>query len=331
MYFTYIVLMHGLFVNMQLQIFPCRKGYPQMDISRFAVIGHPIGHTMSPFIHARLFALSGLSPAYDVLDVPVLSAASGAARALELYITIPHKSAILPFLDAVDEKAALFGSVNTVKNESGRMTGYDGRRRLRKALRRCGLDFSGRLLILGRGGRRRAVAFEAVLSADAPQIDFACRAESMEKARARGRAFPRCAGGSGKRACSAFLHYAALESECCRYSLALNATSVGMYPNAGKSIVGESVLARCGAAFDAVYNPGETEFLRTAGRLGLKLSAAWACWCVRPWRRTKSGTARGLQTATSAADSRRRGRDKAAVRLNAGWRHQERKMRIGNG
>lgn len=75
-----------------------------MDISRFAVIGHPIGHTMSPFIHARLFALSGLSPAYDVLDVPVLSAQLPALRALSGFnITIPHKSAILPFLDAVDE------------------------------------------------------------------------------------------------------------------------------------------------------------------------------------------------------------------------------------
>ena len=87
-----------------------------MDISRFAVIGHPIGHTMSPFIHARLFALSGLSPAYDVLDVPVLSAQLPALRALSGFnITIPHKSAILPFLDAVDEKAALEIHANNVK------------------------------------------------------------------------------------------------------------------------------------------------------------------------------------------------------------------------
>lgn len=243
-----------------------------MDISRFAVIGHPIGHTMSPFIHARLFALSGLSPAYDVLDVPVLSAQLPALRALSGFnITIPHKSAILPFLDAVDEKAALFGSVNTVKNESGRMTGYttDGVG-CEKALRRCGLDFSGRLLILGRGGAARAVAFEAVLSADAPQIDFACRAESMEKAGALVDELSALCGRLGKKGAFRVLDYAALESGGGRYSLALNATSVGMYPNTGKSVVGESVLARCGAAFDAVYNPGETEFLRTAGRLGLK-------------------------------------------------------------
>ena len=43
-----------------------------------------------------------------------------------------------------------------------------------------------------------------------------------------------------------------------------------MYPHAGESAVGAKVLARCGAAFDAVYNPGETEFLRIARSLGLK-------------------------------------------------------------
>lgn len=95
-----------------------------MDLTSFAVIGHPIGHTMSPFIHRRLFALSGLSPAYTVLDVPSIEAQLPALRALSGFnVTIPHKSAILPFLDAVDEKAALFGSVNTVKNENGRMKG----------------------------------------------------------------------------------------------------------------------------------------------------------------------------------------------------------------
>lgn len=53
-----------------------------MDLTSFAVIGHPIGHTMSPFIHRRLFALSGLSPAYTVLDVPSIEAQLPALRAL---------------------------------------------------------------------------------------------------------------------------------------------------------------------------------------------------------------------------------------------------------
>lgn len=243
-----------------------------MPLNRFAVIGHPIGHTMSPFIHDRLFALSGFSPRYTVLDVPSIPDALDTLRALDGFnITIPHKSAILPFLDGIDEKARLFGSVNTVKVEDGCLTGYttDGIG-CKKALARFGLDFSGRLLVLGRGGAARAIAFEAVLSADAPQIDFACRAESAEKAEAL------CKELSGlcetRGVCGAFrvLTYEQLAAEDTRYDLVLNTTSVGMYPNAGKSVVGAPVLRRCKAAFDAVYNPGETELLRLAKENGLK-------------------------------------------------------------
>ena len=41
-----------------------------MTTARFAVVGHPIGHTMSPFIHLRLFALAGIRAKYDVFDIP---------------------------------------------------------------------------------------------------------------------------------------------------------------------------------------------------------------------------------------------------------------------
>ncbi|MGN0479786.1 MAG: shikimate dehydrogenase [Hominenteromicrobium sp.] len=243
-----------------------------MRLSHFAVIGHPIGHTMSPFIHNRLFAHAGISPRYDVLDVPDIAQQLETLRALDGFnITIPHKSAIIPFLDAIDEKARLFGSVNTVKAENGRLTGYttDGIG-CRKALARFGLDFSGRLLILGRGGAAHAIAFEAVLSADAPAIDFACRAESADKARALCAELSALCERQGKRGAFRVLSYAQLEAEDTRYDLVLNTTSVGMYPNAGRSAVDARVLARCAAAFDAVYNPGETEFLRLAGENGLK-------------------------------------------------------------
>lgn len=265
--------MRGLFVNMQSQIFsvPERKT-PKMRLNRFAVIGHPIGHTMSPFIHDRLFSLSRLSPRYDVLDVPSIEEQLEALRALDGFnITIPHKSAIIPFLDAIDEKARLFGSVNTVKAEDGRLTGYttDGVG-CKKALARFGLDFSGRLLMLGRGGAAHAIAFEAVLSSDAPVMDFACREESMEKAQALCAELSALCEKQGKRGAFRVLSYAELAAEDTRYDLVLNTTSVGMYPNAGKSAVGVPVLMRCAAAFDAVYNPGETEFLRLAKENGLK-------------------------------------------------------------
>ena len=75
-----------------------------MQLRRFAVIGHPIGHTMSPFIHDRLFSLTGHKPEYSVLDVPSLTQALPALRTLDGFnITIPHKSGIIPLLDGIDE------------------------------------------------------------------------------------------------------------------------------------------------------------------------------------------------------------------------------------
>lgn len=243
----------------------------KMNLNHFAVIGHPIGHTMSPFIHERLFSLTGHSPEYIVLDVldipeklPVLKALDG------FNITIPHKSAILPYLDDIDEKAKLFGSVNTVKAENGKLCGFttDGVG-CRKALQRYGLDFDGELLVLGRGGAARAIAFEAVLTAAEPKIDFACRGESMEKARELCGELARLCKDRKKNGTFRVLSYEELSAEDKRYDLVLNTTSVGMYPKAGVSVVGAEVIGRCKAAFDAVYNPGETEFLRIAKENGL--------------------------------------------------------------
>lgn len=87
-------------------------------LRHFAVIGHPIGHTMSPFIHERLFALAQKEPSeYLALDIPPqdLESAMETLRGLEGFnVTIPHKEAILPLLDQLSPQARAFGSVNTV-------------------------------------------------------------------------------------------------------------------------------------------------------------------------------------------------------------------------
>ena len=93
-----------------------------MEPQKIAVIGHPIGHTMSPFIHERLFALSGRPLSYTVLDVPDLKEAIPVLCGLDCFnVTIPHKNAIIPFLDEVEEKAKASGSVNTVQVKQGRL------------------------------------------------------------------------------------------------------------------------------------------------------------------------------------------------------------------
>lgn len=250
-----------------------------MKLQHAAVIGHPIGHTMSPFIHKRLFALEGHSVSYQVLDVPDLSASLPALRSLDCFnVTIPHKGAIIPFLDELEENARRFGSVNTVKVEAGRMKGYttDGAGCC-KALENHGVDCSGRVLLLGNGGAARAMAFEAAVRQRDLDLTVACRESSQPKAVALAQevaAFLRERGDRAFRLC--VKTYEELEEEslpghsALGFDLLLNATSVGMYPNTGESPVSGAVLSRCAAVFDAVYNPAQTELLRLAGQAGAK-------------------------------------------------------------
>ncbi len=244
-----------------------------MQIQKAAVIGHPIGHTMSPFIHRRLFELEGIPFSYQVMDVPDLKEAMGELRQLDCFnITIPHKSTILPYLDELGEKARRFGSVNTVHRVKDQLIGNttDGPG-CRKALENHGVSFSGNLLLLGNGGAARALAFEAAQESGKVGLTIACRAQSMEKALSLGRELEEYAGDLGNRFFSVeVLSYDQLEQGESTYDLLLNATSVGMTPHAENSPVTGQVVARCQAVFDAVYNPGETKLLQLARTCGAK-------------------------------------------------------------
>ena len=99
-----------------------------METKKFAVIGHPIGHTMSPFIHTRLFELQGIKAEYTKLDIAPENLEYEFKNTLSrldgFNITIPHKQAVIPFLDEIDAKAEMYGSVNTVSNKNGISKGY---------------------------------------------------------------------------------------------------------------------------------------------------------------------------------------------------------------
>ena len=191
-----------------------------------------------------------------------------------LTLPFPHKSAILPFLDSLDAKARRFGSVNTVRVEAGRMTGFttDGAG-CQKALENHGLDFSGRLLLLGNGGAARALAFEAADRQRDVDLTIACRENSQPKAVALAQEVAAFLRERGDRMFRLTVQtYEELESFCRwegrSFDLLLNATSVGMYPREGASPVSRQVVSRCGAVFDAVYNPAQTELLRLAEETG---------------------------------------------------------------
>lgn len=242
-----------------------------MDLLQIGLIGHPLGHTMSPLIHRELFALSGKAYRYRVLDIPDISGHLESLRLLDGFnVTIPYKRQIISFLDELDPQAAAYGSVNTVQCGQGRMKGYttDGLGCLR-AVEDQGLGVQGNLLILGGGGAARALAFTLGMLPSVNSLTLACREQGREKAMGIQRALTAYLEETGAVCRLAVLDYKTLEEGNAQYDLLLNATSVGMSPYPGISPVSKGVLRRCGGVFDAVYNPTETLLLKQAKGLGI--------------------------------------------------------------
>lgn len=243
-----------------------------MSTKHYAVIGHPIGHTMSPFIHKRLFDLAGVDAEYTKLDIApeaLTEEYERTLRALDGYnVTIPHKQAIVPLLDELDDKAKLFGSVNTVANSGGKAKGYttdpDG---FIKAIEAAGIELDGRIMILGCGGAARAIAFELALRGK--PFEFAVRQESC------GRAGLLCLDLTRKLP-GTQVSFGLMNQIIGEVDVLINATPVGMYPNVNEQPIHNCAIGRCHAVFDAIYNPLETELVKRARANGAKAEGGMA-------------------------------------------------------
>ena len=237
-----------------------------MSIKKFAVIGHPIGHTMSPFIHKRLFELSGVEAEYTKLDIAPENLADEYKNVLSKLdgynITIPHKQNIIPLIDEIDEKAKMYGSVNTVANINGVAKGYttdpDG---FLKALDAAGIVLDGRVVILGCGGVARTMAYEVVLKG-LPLL-FAVRKEDVEIAKSLCSEIENTVKG-------AKVSFCLIDELSGDIDVLVNATPLGMFPKIDVQPVSDSVINRCASVFDAVYNPLETVLIKKALANGAK-------------------------------------------------------------
>lgn len=231
-----------------------------MSTKKFAVIGHPIGHTMSPFIHARLFELSGVDAEYTKLDIAPENLEyeyKNTLSRLDGYnITIPHKQNIIPLINEIDSKAEMYGSVNTVANRDGIAKGYttdpDG---FLKALDASGIVLSGRVVILGCGGVARTMAYEVALK-NLPVL-FAVRIEDVKIAESL------CCEIEGKIS-GAKAEYCTIPELEGDIDVLVNATPIGMFPKSDAQPVSDIIINKSANVFDAVYNPLETVLIRKA-------------------------------------------------------------------
>ena len=235
------------------------------------IIGDPIEHTMSPVMHNAAFQKAGLGFVFVPFNVKPeeLKQAIHGVRAFNirgLSVTIPHKVAVIPFLDEVDSLAEKIGAVNTIVNEKKRLKGYntDASGFLR-ALLKEGIQPEGKnVVILGAGGASRAIAF--ILADRGAELTIINRhlAPAQEMA---GRIF----SFFRKEVKALELNRENLKIALDGADIVVNTTSVGMSPNAGKSPVGADLLKPGLVVFDIIYNPMKTRLMAEAEKRGAKI------------------------------------------------------------
>ena len=282
-------------------------------MEHYTLIGHPLGHSMSPWIHERLFALAGREADYTLTDLVAedLTLQIDDLRAMQGFnITIPHKMEIIPFLDDMAESAQRYQSVNCVVNRRGNLIGYntdcDG---FLRSVESFPLD--GKVLLLGCGGVGRMMATEAVLHGADLTIGILERHIPMAKTffEELRELVP-----------EASVRYALTAELDEPFDLVLNSTPVGMYPKVDAMPLTESLLQQCGAVFDAIYNPTETKLIQTAKAMGKPVCGGAA---MLVWQAVKAheiwNEANLFQRTDSGIDCRNGSRDSTIVFLKEGY------------
>ncbi len=231
----------------------------------YGLIGYPLGHSLSPQIHQRLFGLEGLDRPYSLLAFPPeeLPGQIGRLRQLRGFnITIPYKQALFPYLAGLDGRAAFYHSVNTVSVQNGEMTGYNtdciG---FLRTMQSHNVRLDGSVCVVGAGGVGRMFALEA--AREGAQVTVAVRAASRAKGEALAEEI--------LQKCGVRAQVAASETLDAPFSLLINATPVGMFPQVDACPVSERQIAQCAVVFDCIYNPRETLLMRRAKMLGAQV------------------------------------------------------------
>lgn len=205
--------------------------------------------------HNRLYELLGLDFLYKAFTTTDLPAAIGGVRALGIRgcaISMPFKEAVIPLIDRLEGSAAAIESVNTIVNDSGRLTGYNTDYTAIDALiGKAGIAPATRFLLRGAGGMAKAVA-AALRDRGHREGVIISRNEASGRKLARLYGLSWAPGGAVLTA-----------------PLLINATPLGMQgPDADKLAFSEDAIAAAEVVFDVVALPVETPLMQAAERAG---------------------------------------------------------------
>src|SRR5699024_2231905 len=231
---------------------------------RLGVIGYPVKHSLSPWIHNRLLNIADLEGKYNVIEI---NPDHFSMQLLELKnkkingfnVTVPYKEKIIPYLDEIDDEARVMVAVNTVLQKNNKWIGFntDGKGYLRSLENKFPGILKNKMksiLIIGAGGASRGIYY-ALNSAGFKRIDIANRtlknAESVVKVK-------------NNQTKSSFLSIKEAESTLDKYEIIIQTTSVGMKPREHETIMKLDQLKPGTIVSDIVYQPIMTSFLQEA-------------------------------------------------------------------
>lgn len=243
---------------------------------RAGVIGHPLGHSISPALFAVAFEAAGIDATYEAWETPpdTLEGRVNSLRGgdfLGANVTVPHKTDIVPLLDETDDVASKARAVNTVVHREGKLIGYntDVAGFARSLREDAGFDAKAKAtMVLGSGGAARAVAL-ALVEAGARVIYVVARQPrklertvlDLKPLTPAGTTISWAYWGDGS-----FLRSLA------EADLLVNCTPVGTTgsESAGKPVIDPELIQPKTTVFDLVYNPLETPLVAAAKSRGAK-------------------------------------------------------------
>jgi shikimate dehydrogenase len=200
------------------------------------LIGNPVAHSLSPVMHNQAFAAIGYNAVYLAFRVVDLDSAIKGIKALNfkgVSVTLPHKVAVMEYLDEVEESAAAIGAVNTIVNNNGSLIGYNTDCQGALEALRTKTAIQGKFGLVAAGGRvtilNRSRTNGERLASDL-QADFLPLNEWQPN----------------------------------HYEILINTTPIGMHPKTDASPIPKNDLSKEMVVMDIVYNPVKTRLLKEA-------------------------------------------------------------------
>lgn len=233
----------------------------------YCIFGKPVRHSISPVMHNAAFAEAAIDAVYLAFEPASIGDAVSAMRTIGIRgasVTIPYKIDALRHLDAVDPLAAGIGSVNTIVNENGSLSGFntDGYGAVR-AIEQSGIPIDGKTcMVIGNGGSARAIAL--TLSGHGARVVVAGRNEVRVNSLVQD--LSTLAPGT-EAAILSDITATFME----QVDVIINTTPVGMTPDTGSTPLDETLIAPRHIVFDIVYAPHETRFLADARKIGCRV------------------------------------------------------------